>query len=58
VPIFDRKGSTVAALSATDRADRMSRHRKIEIRDALMETANTICQQLYPAVSLPFRTAQ
>ena len=25
---------------------------------ALMETANAICQQLYPAVSLPFRTAQ
>lgn len=58
VPIFDRKGSTVAALSATDRADRMSRHRQIEIRGALMETANAICQQLYPAVSLPFRTAQ
>ncbi|HET7085877.1 MAG TPA: IclR family transcriptional regulator [Rhizomicrobium sp.] len=48
VPVRDQKGFTVAALSATDDAERMTQERQAEIRTALLEAAASLQQLLYP----------
>lgn len=56
VPVLDREGRAVAALSATDDAARMTAPRQLEIRDALYESAAVLRQKLYPASQpLPYR---
>ena len=55
VPVLDREGRAVAALSATDDAERMTPQRQIEVRDALYEVASALRQKLYP-VSPPLPT--
>jgi DNA-binding IclR family transcriptional regulator len=53
VPVLDREGRAVAALSATDDAERMTPERQAEIRGALFELADALRQKLYPASLLP-----
>jgi DNA-binding IclR family transcriptional regulator len=48
VPVLDREDRAVAALSATDDAQRMTPQRQLEIRDALLKVANALRQKLYP----------
>ena len=48
VPVLDREGRAVAALSATDDADRMTPERLLEIRNALLDAAAVLRQKLYP----------
>lgn len=58
VPVLDREGRAVAALSATDDAERMDPQRQQEVRDALNEIAAALRQKLYPvARPLPVRKA-
>jgi DNA-binding IclR family transcriptional regulator len=49
VPVRDRDGRAVAALSASDDAERMTSERQPEIRDALFDAAAALRQKLYPA---------
>jgi DNA-binding IclR family transcriptional regulator len=49
VPVRDQYGVTVAALSATDDAERMPAARQAEIRDALLGAVLDLQEQLYPA---------
>ena len=51
VPVRDQDGRAVAALSASDDADRMTPQRQAEIRDALLDAAAALRQKLYPAPS-------
>jgi IclR family acetate operon transcriptional repressor len=56
VPVLDREGRAVAALSATDDAARMTQQRQLEVRDALYEAAAALRRKLYPvAQPLPYR---
>lgn len=56
VPVLDREGRAVAALSATDDAECMTPLRQLEIRDALVDAAAALRQKLYPvAQPLQFR---
>lgn len=48
VPVKDRDGRAVAALSATDDARRMTPERQMEIRDVLFGVAAQLRQKLYP----------
>jgi DNA-binding IclR family transcriptional regulator len=48
VPVLDREGRAVAALSATDDADRMTPERLLEIRNALLDAAAVLRRKLYP----------
>lgn len=60
VPVRDQYGLTVAALSATDDAERMPAARQAEIRDALLGAVVNLRGQLYPAslaVKSPARLA-
>jgi DNA-binding IclR family transcriptional regulator len=54
VPVRDHNGLTMAALSATDDAERMPEGRQVEIRGALLSAVASLEQQLYPA-SLPIK---
>ena len=49
VPVLDSEGRTVAALSASDEAARMTPQRLLEIRDALCDAAAALRRKLYPA---------
>jgi DNA-binding IclR family transcriptional regulator len=49
VPVLDGEGRAVAALSATDDAERMTPERQLEIRNALFAAAAALRQKLYPA---------
>ena len=49
VPVEDRDGRAVAALSASDDAERMTQSRQLEVRTALLDAAGAIRQKLYPA---------
>jgi DNA-binding IclR family transcriptional regulator len=49
VPVRDREGRVVAAISATDAAERMDEERQLEIRELLLEAANRLRGKLYPA---------
>jgi len=49
VPVRDQDGRAVAALSASDDADRMTVLRQKEVRDALLNAAAALRQKLYPA---------
>ena len=49
VPVLDREGRAVAALSATDAAARMTPVRQTEVLTALKEAAAALGQKLYPA---------
>jgi len=49
VPVRDQDGRAVAALSASDDADRMTVLRQKEVRDALLNAASALRQKLYPA---------
>jgi DNA-binding IclR family transcriptional regulator len=49
VPVLDREGRAVAALSATDAAARMTQPRQMEVLAALKEAAAALGQKLYPA---------
>jgi IclR family acetate operon transcriptional repressor len=56
VPVLDREGRAVAALSATDDAERMTPQRQLEVRDALYEVAAALRRKLYPVSQpLPYR---
>jgi DNA-binding IclR family transcriptional regulator len=48
VPVLDREGRAVAALSASDDAERMTGERQIEVRDTLFQAAHDLRQKLYP----------
>ncbi|HEY0267158.1 MAG TPA: IclR family transcriptional regulator [Rhizomicrobium sp.] len=48
VPIHDAEGRTVAAMSATDHALRMTEERQAEIRDALFDTAAALERKVFP----------
>jgi len=52
VPVRDREGRVVAALSATDAAERMTPVRMDEVRGLLLEAASRLRGKLYPP-SLP-----
>lgn len=49
VPVRDQEGRAVAALSATDDAERMTAQRQTEVRHALLDAAGALRQKLYPA---------
>jgi DNA-binding IclR family transcriptional regulator len=49
VPVRDQDGRAVAALSASDDADRMTVLRQKEVRAALLDAAAALRQKLYPA---------
>jgi DNA-binding IclR family transcriptional regulator len=49
VPVLDRDGRAVAALSATDEAGRMTPHRQLEIRDVLIDVAAQLRLKLFPS---------
>jgi DNA-binding IclR family transcriptional regulator len=51
VPVQDREGRAVAALSATDRADRLSEAWQEQVRNALLDTASALRQKLYPIMA-------
>jgi IclR family acetate operon transcriptional repressor len=51
VPVRDQDGRAVAALSASDDADRMTPQRQAEIRDALFDAAAALRRKLYPPPS-------
>lgn len=48
VPVLDREGRAVAALSASDDAERMAEERQAEVRNALFGAAAALRQKLYP----------
>jgi DNA-binding IclR family transcriptional regulator len=49
VPVLDRDGRTVAALSASDEASRMTLEWQMEVRDVLFNIASCLRQKLYPS---------
>jgi len=49
VPVKDRDGRAVAALSASDHAQRMTAERQAEVRDVLFSIAANLGHKLYPA---------
>ena len=49
VPVLDRDGRAVAALSASDDARRMTPERQLEVRDVLFGIAAGLRQKLYPS---------
>lgn len=51
VPVRDREGRVVAAISATDAAERMDEKRQLEIRDLLLEAASRLRAKLYPTAT-------
>jgi DNA-binding IclR family transcriptional regulator len=56
VPVLDRESRAVAALSATDDAERMTPERLLKIRNALLDAAASLRQKLYPVpVSIQYR---
>ena len=48
VPICDFEGATIAAMSATDSAERMTKQRQAEIRVALATAAAAVSANLFP----------
>lgn len=48
VPIHDGEGRTVAAMSATDHADRMTPQRQGEVRDELLAAASMLERKVFP----------
>jgi DNA-binding IclR family transcriptional regulator len=58
VPVRDQDGRAVAALSASDDAERMTAERQTAVRDALFDAAAALRQKLYPAPApMPYRSA-
>jgi DNA-binding IclR family transcriptional regulator len=53
VPVCDNAGRTVAAMSATEFADRLTPERQVQIRDALFEAAAAVGRRMFPSVQ-PF----
>jgi DNA-binding IclR family transcriptional regulator len=53
VPVRDREGRVVGALSATDAADHMNPTRLEEVRGLLLEAAGRLRGKLYPASFAP-----
>lgn len=53
VPVLDREGRAVAALSASDDARRMTPERQLELCDVLFGVASSLRQKLYP-LPVPF----
>jgi len=51
VPVLDREGRAVAALSASDSAERMTEAWQQKVRDALLDTASALRQKLYPVIT-------
>jgi len=51
VPVLDREGRAMAALSASDSATRMTEARQCQVRDALFETAAALRRKLYPVIA-------
>ena len=51
VPVLDREGRAVAALSAADGAERMTEAFQQKVRDALFDTASALRQKLYPVIA-------
>jgi DNA-binding IclR family transcriptional regulator len=49
VPIFDNDGRTVAGMSATDSADRMSPERQAELHQALLKAASSLGSKVFRA---------
>jgi DNA-binding IclR family transcriptional regulator len=49
VPVLDRDGRAVAALSASDDARRMTPEWQIEVRDVLFNIASSLSRKLYPS---------
>jgi IclR family acetate operon transcriptional repressor len=50
VPVLDGEGRTLAAISATDSARRMTAEFQVEIRGALLKAAAALGSELYPVV--------
>jgi DNA-binding IclR family transcriptional regulator len=48
VPIRDSDGATIAAMSATDHAPRMTPERRLQIRDALLAASAALSLKVYP----------
>jgi DNA-binding IclR family transcriptional regulator len=48
VPIHDADGRVVAAMSATDHAERMVESRQTEVRDALQEASRALEYKVFP----------
>jgi len=48
VPIHDGEGRTVAAMSATDHADRMTPERQSQVREALIDAVRTLESKIFP----------
>jgi len=48
VPVRDFEGATIAAMSATDSAERMTNQRQAEIRVALAAAAAAVSAKLFP----------
>jgi hypothetical protein len=48
VPIRDFEGVTIAAMSATDSAERMTRQRQADVRVALAAAAAAVSAKLFP----------
>ncbi|HVW73813.1 MAG TPA: IclR family transcriptional regulator [Rhizomicrobium sp.] len=48
VPIHDSEGRTVAAMSATDHADRMTPDRQAQILEAMLDAAHAVEHKIYP----------
>ena len=48
VPVLDREGRAVAAISATDDSERMTPERLADVRNALLDAAASLRQKLYP----------
>jgi DNA-binding IclR family transcriptional regulator len=51
VPIRDAEGRTVAAMSATEHAERMTETRQAEIREALFAAADALGQKIFPSAA-------
>jgi IclR family acetate operon transcriptional repressor len=51
VPVLDREGRAMAALSASDSAERMTEAWQMKVRDALFETAAALRLKLYPVIA-------
>jgi len=51
VPVLDQEGRAVAALSATDSAERMTQGWQEHVRDALFDTAAALRHKLYPVIT-------
>ena len=52
VPVRDQDGRAVAALSASDDADRMTQERQAEVRSTLFQASAVLRQKLYPSPDL------